>query len=128
MANGIADPIERLLESTSIGDGDLLVCKHCGNPITSAGESIEIATSHRYRFTNPAGITFSIGCYRHAPGCTIFGEATSQDSWFGGYRWQIASCSECQQHLGWYYQNQQQRSFFGLIPDRLTARSSSDQA
>lgn len=124
MANGIADPIEQLLEESRFDTGDLLLCKHCHNPITSANESIDIGPSHSYRFTNPAGISFSIHCYRNAPGCAISGVATEEDSWFGGYRWQFASCSECQSHLGWYYQNIRQRFFFGLIPDRLAPRES----
>lgn len=124
MTTGVAEPLDKILQSTQFERGDLLLCRHCGNPITSAAERIEVGTAHHYRFTNPTGITYSLGCYRNAPGCAISGEPTEEDSWFGGYRWQFASCSECLQHLGWYYQNPKQRFFFGLIPDRLaTPRS-----
>ena len=126
MADHLADPIEQILEATTSGDGNLLLCRACLNPITSETEKIDIGLSHHYRFTNPAGISYTIGCYRNAPGCGIAGEATEDDSWFGGYSWQIALCDECQQHLGWYYQNPKQRYFFGLIPERLLRQLSTD--
>lgn len=119
MASQLADPIEQILESSTRCDGDLLLCRTCASPITSESEKIDIGLSHHYRFTNPMGISYSIGCYQNAPGCTLVGDATGEDSWFGGYQWQVALCTECLQHLGWYYQNDKQRFFFGLIPDRL---------
>lgn len=121
MTTGVAEPLDKILQSTQFEQGDLLLCRHCRSPVTSIGERIEIGTTHSYRFTNPAGITFTVGCYRNAPGCAISGDPTDEDSWFGGYLWQFASCCECQQHLGWYYQSPKQRFFFGLIPERLVA-------
>ncbi len=125
MGQVVDKPLEQLLESLSSSEGQLLICHVCQQPITHKNERIEIGHSHHYRFTNPAGITYSLNCFRNAPGCSIQRELTSDDSWFGGYAWQIATCCECQEHLGWYYQsnrtyqNGQQRYFFGLIPDRL---------
>lgn len=113
------DPLQQLLQSIADSDGELLLCRCCTNPITRTGETISIGLSHQYRFTNPAGISFSIHCFKHAPGCSIGGQPTAEASWFGGYAWQVASCCECMEHIGWYYQNNRQRYFFGLINDRL---------
>lgn len=122
MANDLANPLEQLLHTTQSG-GELLICRGCNHPITCSGEKINIGLSHHYRFTNPVGISYNIGCFHNAPGCTIVGATMTQDSWFGGYRWQLAICAECQEHLGWYYQNLRQRFFFGLIPERLVNQS-----
>lgn len=111
--------IEQLRESLAGSGGDLLLCRCCSAAITRSGEKIKVGVSHNYRFTNSADITYSIGCFRNAPGCAIAGMPTDEDSWFGGYQWQLASCSECQEHLGWYFQNTRQRFFFGLIQGRL---------
>lgn len=124
----LADPIEQILENSTRGDGDLLLCRICSSPITSEAEKIDIGLTHQYRFTNPLGVTYSIGCYQNAPGCSLVGEATDDDSWFGGYRWQVALCTECLQHLGWYYQNDKQRFFFGLIPERLVKHTQGKDA
>lgn len=29
--------------------------------------------------------------------------ASTEDSWFPGYAWRIASCGECASHLGWLF-------------------------
>lgn len=117
------DPVQQLINKLE-DDCDpesIICCRLCGAAITSQDEQIKIGLSHRHRFTNPAGITYGIACYQNAAGCSISEQPTEEQSWFGGYRWQLASCSECAEHLGWYYQNRQDRYFFGLIVDRLLA-------
>ncbi len=120
MADILLEPVEKLLESLQDNDGEILLCRCCGTAITHNGEKIEIGISHCYRFTNPAGVSYAISCFRNAAGCDIVGPPTIEDSWFGGYQWQLATCCDCQEQLGWYYQNNQQRYFFGLIQNRLT--------
>ena len=117
------DPLQQILNrlQQQTGASEILCCRLCNSPITSVSEQVKIGLSHRHRFTNPAGITYGVACYQNAPGCSISGEATEEHSWFGGYRWQLALCTECNEHLGWYYQSKQGRFFFGLIVDRLVA-------
>lgn len=128
-----SNPVEALLEQLSDQpEGPLIHCRLCNNPITVQGAAIDIGLQHQHRFTNPNGITYSIRCFNSAPGCNISGMPTTEYSWFGGYQWQYASCGHCDQHLGWYYlsshwQGNHQRSFFGLIPDRLFEDDSSSQ-
>jgi len=119
MSNTTLAPLDKLLESLDTPIGDLLLCRYCGSAITQVGEKMEVARSQQHRFTNPAGITFSIGCFQHAPGCDIYGTPTQEETWFGGYSWQLATCSGCHDHLGWYYQNTEGHFFFGLIQTRL---------
>lgn len=77
--------------------------------------------THLHRCTNPAGYTYDIGCYRAAPGCGLLGEATAGDTWFAGYRWQIAVCGSCGAHLGWRYANAGSDTFYGLITAQLVS-------
>jgi len=95
-----------------------IVCILCGVDITSTRERIEINGSHTHTFLNPAGIVFRIGCFAHAPGCIVYGEGISEYSWFTDYLWSYATCSGCNNHLGWYY-SAGGSSFFGLIMDQL---------
>ena len=114
------NPVQQLIDELgTISSGSIIRCRLCGTAITDQSEALEIGLSHQHRYTNPDGISFNIRCYHNAPGCSISGTPTDQDSWFGGYRWQFASCHQCYEHLGWYYENSKQRAFFGLIPDRL---------
>ncbi len=112
------------LEDQEQSPGEFIHCRFCAAPITSTREKIEIGISHHHRFTNPAGIIYSIGCFCNAPGCTLNGYPSKEFSWFGGYQWQVVSCSECLEHLGWYYENKRQRFFFGLIISKLVEKLS----
>ena len=95
-----------------------LVCNRCRYPISTDAQRIDIAGSHSHTCTNPHGIVYNIGCFSAAPGCDEVGPAYSEFSWFSGYRWQVAICGNCQEHLGWHFHGEQ--SFYGLIHDRLS--------
>lgn len=112
------EQLESLLEETQQDNGKKLYCRLCKALITTDSDRFQVGLSDQYSFTNPAGITYSIACFQQAHGCTISGLPTKEYSWFSGYQWQIASCTECHEHLGWYYENRK-RAFFGLILSRV---------
>lgn len=95
-----------------------LLCAHCHNPITHSRESCSIGGDSEHHCVNPAGILFHIQCFRTAPGCTVLGPSTMEDTWFTGYHWQMAYCNQCQSHMGWHYAGAGP-GFFGLIKNRL---------
>ena len=95
-----------------------LYCAKCSHVIGRADDRIEVNGAFQHRLTNPAGITFDLGCYRDALGSTIAGERQAADSWFAGYLWRYASCAACGEHLGWYFDTSD-HFFYGLILDRV---------
>lgn len=98
--------------------GTQLCCAACRHLIADTDQRITCNGSHRHRFENPHGLSFEIGCFAAAPGCRCRGPLTETFSWFQGYAWQIATCGECDVHLGWRYALES-REFFGLILARL---------
>ena len=96
----------------------VIVCRACGFTICHPDDAIPMAGAHRHTFANPHGIVFEIGCFRNAPGCAGVGPATDDFTWFAGYRWRIAICAACHEHLGWRFEGDSD-SFHGLILDRL---------
>jgi len=96
-----------------------LRCIFCGYSITTNADRIPVNAAHEHRCINPAGVEYHIGCFDHAPGCLAIGPATAEHTWFAGYRWQIAVCGNCHEHLGWVFSNGTR--FFGLILNRLKA-------
>ncbi|HHN65752.1 MAG TPA: hypothetical protein ENK09_10365 [Nitrospirae bacterium] len=108
--------------SPGLADESRIICRHCGNHITSVEEIITVQGSHRHVFTNPAGLVFEIGCFSTADGCLVSGIPTREFTWFSGYSWNYAHCGNCLTHLGWFYQNRDS-SFFGLILERLIETS-----
>ena len=101
---------------------ELLYCTYCLKLITSGDQRIEIGESHEHLFTNPAGITFSIGCFREAPGAVFQGTPSAEFTWFKGYQWRMAYCNKCFIHIGWQFLQGSQTYFAGLILTRLTTK------
>ncbi len=97
---------------------DIIVCRNCGNLITTLDQIISQNGKHIHVFKNPSGIIFEIGCFLSTSGCIDVGESTMEHTWFSGYAWRISICSICNIHLGWRYSSGI-KSFYGLILDRL---------
>lgn len=97
-----------------------LFCAACRHPVTHLDERIPVQGNHEHRFTNPHGITYHIGCYREAAGCSAVGEGTKEFSWFPGHAWRIVLCANCRTHLGWRFHSGDEY-FHGLIVNRLTS-------
>ncbi len=89
-------------------------CFRCGNTLTLESRKAEISGKHSHFFTNPAGIGFDLRCFSDAPGCETKGVPIADYTWFPGYKWCFAFCSECSVQSGWFYLSKG-NSFFGLI-------------
>jgi len=95
-----------------------IFCKACHHPITSINKKIEINGQHQHIFANPSGFSFKIGCFLTANGCVNHGPPVLEYTWFKGYSWRFALCSNCYTHLGWFYQSDND-GFYGLILENL---------
>jgi hypothetical protein len=100
-----------------------ILCKSCRYIITSTDKSIAVNGKFKHTNANPAGIVYEIGCFSSATGCIIWGNTVPEYTWFPGYSWCYAICLNCLEHLGWFYQSNENR-FFGLILDRITEDTS----
>lgn len=106
--------------------GEILVCRRCLGFVTTTSQRIEIHGAHAHSFTNPHGLFFDIGCFRHAPGCVYAGDLSYEFTWFAGFRWQVAVCRSCMEHLGWLFTSEGSR-FSGLILDKLVTLESPNE-
>ncbi|MFC1668839.1 cereblon family protein [Spirochaetota bacterium] len=100
----------------------VIICKFCQNIITSPQNIIEINGQHSHTYKNPAGHIFTIGCFKEAAGCKVFEEPTLEYTWFSGFTWCFAICSNCNSHLGWFYESGDNK-FYGLILKNLIDNS-----
>lgn len=107
-------------ESDTDENDDRLLCFACSNPVTSMNLQVSIEGGCKHTFTNPSDITFHIGCFRLAAGCTADGTPTYEFSWFPGYAWMYTHCQKCSTHLGWKFLSSAGGQFYGLILVRLT--------
>ena len=95
-----------------------IICRLCKYTITSHDNSTIINGKHTHTYKNPDGYIYTLGCFTQAKGCKNVGEPTDEFTWFPGFCWLYAICSNCSSHLGWYYQSGDY-SFYGLILNRL---------
>lgn len=116
---GLDPTLHSFLERQRQDDKDYIYCAVCSAVIGRGGDRIEVNGGHDHHFVNPLGLQFHLGCFREALGCEIVGAPHSADSWFMGFRWRIANCSECRRHLGWYFDRKDAAYFYGLILDRI---------
>jgi cereblon len=74
-------------------------------------------------FTNPGGLVCQVLTLMRANGLMFLGPATSEYTWFPGYAWRIALCTQCTNHLGWRYEalaaGASPLDFFGLLVTAL---------
>lgn len=110
----------RTKKKQKTGEDRSLLCGNCKYMVTSEDDRIIINESHMHTCKNPAGLIFTFGCFRDAPGCISSGQPSFDYTWFVNHSWQISICSNCGNHLGWLFSNSEK--FFALIIDRLITR------
>ena len=54
-------------------------------------------------YMNPGGLTQEIFTVKKVSNVRVFGQATTQYTWFPGYAWRHLQCRGCHNHLGWRY-------------------------
>jgi hypothetical protein len=99
-------------------DKHKILCRTCRYQITTREKKRAVNGQHQHIFNNPAGIFYEIGCFSAANGCVNHGTPTIEHTWFTGFAWRYALCTNCLTHLGWFFQSGDD-SFYGLILKNL---------
>jgi hypothetical protein len=103
-------------------------CAACGGLITHSDRLIPIEGKNRHIFVNPAGVECDFHTFSTCPGALALGRSADMHTWFSGYRWSLALCQTCGQHLGWYYEAlsslQTPRAFWGILISHVKGASS----
>jgi len=92
----------------------VVLCRRCGREITLRDNIVVVDGSTDHTFFNQAGVVFEVICFNSVFGCITHGSPSDEFTWFPGYAWQIASCINCQTHLGWLF-SKAGTSFWTLI-------------
>jgi hypothetical protein len=101
-------------------------CCGCGGLVSYSDQLLRIGASYRHLFVNPAGVQCDFYSFADCPGAVAYGGATEAHSWFPGYRWRMAFCRHCAQHLGWHYEAMSTfegpREFWGILVSHVVSR------
>jgi hypothetical protein len=94
-------------------------CFFCNSIVTSSDRVVTIDGSNIHCFTNPSGLRCEFQTFSSCPGALPYGHPTIEHSWFPEYRWSMALCRQCKNHLGWHYtaiaEFSKPREFWGLL-------------
>lgn len=113
------DPkLRELLKDADDPEDGFVFCASCSHVVAKSSDRMEVSGTFIHHLTNPHGFRFRVGCFSEALGCALSGTPEAADSWFAGFCWRIASCEQCQSHLGWYFDRSEQY-FYGLILDNV---------
>lgn len=109
------------MQDAPASDDDAVLCRQCHQVVTRQRFKTAVNGSYQHTFANPNGVVFEIGCFQAAEGVLHAGQPTTEWSWFAGYQWRMAACSNCRQHLGWLFiaVDQTRPLFYGFILDCL---------
>lgn len=113
--------LHALLQTADYRPAHAIRCRSCKAAVTGRDHAFRLGASDQHSFINPHGLQYRVRCYRNAPGCDLHGRPTADHSWFHGYRWQLAFCCDCTEHLGWHYQRGEQDAFYALIITKLVS-------
>lgn len=94
-------------------------CGRCDHVLTEM-PALVVDGNSEHTFSNSAGVTFQITCYREATGAAPGGPASDEQTWFAGHTWRRLFCRECSNHVGWQFRSRS-RVFVALVDRELPA-------
>ncbi|XP_027051393.1 protein cereblon-like isoform X1 [Pocillopora damicornis] len=105
---------------------DTLLCRRCGQDISVAANLNNLGSKLALRqrndtilgvkqcliqlFKNPHGQHFELITVTSA-NIKSLGEAFEEHSWFPGYAWRVAVCSQCGVHMGWSFEHRHPKDY-----------------
>ena len=102
-------------------------CMTCGALISRSDRFLAISGNNRHLFVNPSGVECDFYTFSSCPGAVALGKATEAHTWFSGYRWRLAFCGHCSQHLGWRYNAisafERPLEFWGILVSQLVSKT-----
>ncbi|KAI0216106.1 Protein cereblon [Lamellibrachia satsuma] len=82
----------------------VLCCKNCNLLIAKKEDVFSMALEGPMgAYVNPGGYVHETLTIYKATGLRLIGWPSTENSWFPGYAWTIAQCSQCNSHLGWKF-------------------------
>jgi len=97
--------IERIRwELSVIKRSQLYGCAKCHSPICNAKDLFSMSVEGpQSTFVNPAGVIHDTVTFKKANNLILTTQPSPLFSWFPGYEWSIAECSNCRCHIGWAF-------------------------
>ncbi|KAG0611107.1 hypothetical protein M758_7G116100 [Ceratodon purpureus] len=108
---------------------DQLRCKCCMAAIARRSDMLVMSADGPISaYVNAHGYVHETLTLARARGLHLDGQPQTANSWFPGYAWVLAECSECQEHMGWRFtavdKESRPKAFWGIRRSQLAENSS----
>ncbi|CAN6341344.1 unnamed protein product [Urochloa humidicola] len=112
---------------------NLIKCRNCQSHIAKRSDMVVMSTDGPLgAYVNPHGCVHETITVSKATGLALAGSPSTVHSWFPGYSWTIASCADCESHMGWLFRatrkNLRPRSFWGIRSSQIADDAQADQS
>ncbi|EEC79545.1 hypothetical protein OsI_20665 [Oryza sativa Indica Group] len=103
---------------------NLIKCRCCKSLIAKRSDMVVMSTDGPLgAYVNPHGFVHETITVSRATGLALDGNPSTVHSWFPGYSWTIASCTDCESNIGWLFKatkkNLRPRSFWGIRSSQI---------
>lgn len=109
-------------------DFSQICCSGCTSPINIIGDTSDFIDV--YKRTNPRGYVHRFYTLQGiSTMCRIKRDGTwhKEHTWFEDFWWMIIYCKNCEDHLGWHYENYDgSKSFYGILKKAVCLRAKKD--
>jgi cereblon len=108
---------------------DQLRCKCCMASIARRSDMLVMSADGPISaYVNAHGYVHETLTLARARGLMLDGQPQTANSWFPGYAWVLAQCSECTAHMGWRFtavdKESRPKAFWGIRRSQLAENSS----
>lgn len=109
------------------------VCVNCENKICCKEDVFAMSRSGpQCSFVNPGGYIHDTLTVRTTCGLFQDSDWVDEFTWFPGYKWRIAHCTNCSHHIGWCYKHidseTRPKRFFGLSRNNVRLKRLTEDA
>ncbi|XP_003696072.1 protein cereblon [Apis florea] len=105
----------------------IFVCSNCDSYIGRQSHMFPMSKEGpQGTYCNPSGIIHETVTLYHAQGLTLSDNPSINYTWFPGYAWTVATCKDCDNHMGWKFtavqNNLKPKAFWGLLRKSLKSK------
>ncbi|KAK3860489.1 hypothetical protein Pcinc_029018 [Petrolisthes cinctipes] len=125
---GLNTPTQRLRYTLSVlSKCKMLTCVQCSEVIGDTADIFSMSVEGpQGTFVNPGGYVHEMMTLSKATSLSYYGRPSTEHSWFPGYAWTIATCSDCHSHIGWKFTATKRKlkpqKFYGVTRKAVRAK------
>jgi hypothetical protein len=97
-------------------------CRSCRTQLALLSDQIPMNGRVEHVQVNPAGRLCRFVTLLRCAHVSAVSEPSLEETWFGGYAWEILTCDGCNRHVGWRYRTTSGGApprFFALLLDEV---------